>query len=188
VNATLHIRAANPIDADAIARVHVESWRTTYRGIVPDAFLAGLSIDQRAETWASTLRDAAEQTCVYVLEDVQGTILGFASGGPERTGDAVYSGELYAIYLLAAVQRHGAGRLLFMTVVRQLVTTGKQGVLAWVVASNPSCRFYEALGGDRVRVRQEAIGGIMLGEIAYGWTDTSALLARHDDTPSSFRC
>lgn len=35
------IRPARPGDENRIARVHVESWRSTYKGIVPDEVLAG---------------------------------------------------------------------------------------------------------------------------------------------------
>ena len=34
---------AGPSDAEELARVHVTSWRETYRGLLPDAFLARMS-------------------------------------------------------------------------------------------------------------------------------------------------
>ncbi|MBI1881100.1 MAG: hypothetical protein HYR94_23215 [Chloroflexi bacterium] len=37
------MRLAQPADAGGIARVHVESWRTTYAGTIPADFLAGCS-------------------------------------------------------------------------------------------------------------------------------------------------
>jgi hypothetical protein len=43
----LDIRRASQSDARAIAEVHVASWRETYRGIVPDAFLDALSVAER---------------------------------------------------------------------------------------------------------------------------------------------
>jgi hypothetical protein len=43
---------ACPDDAEAIARVHVDSWRTTYQGILPDEVLAGLSVERRRAFWA----------------------------------------------------------------------------------------------------------------------------------------
>src|ERR1041385_8579918 len=49
------IRPAAPEDAPAIARVHVESWRTTYRGIFPQGLLDGLSIEDRARSWNEVL-------------------------------------------------------------------------------------------------------------------------------------
>ena len=174
----VRVRAADLADAAAIARVHVDSWRTTYRGIVPDAFLAGLSSERRTEVWTGILRDSSAQSCVYVAADSQGTVVGFASGGPERAGDALYTGEVYALYLLASVQRRGIGRALFLATVARLAEAGRCAVLVWVAAANPACRFYEALGGRRVGTRQEAIGGVMLDEIAYGWTDTDLCVSR----------
>lgn len=77
------IREATPADAAAIARVHVESWRATYRGIVPDDYLARLSREGWERTWANTLRgagDADAGTAVFVAEDDAGQVVGFASG------------------------------------------------------------------------------------------------------------
>jgi hypothetical protein len=106
----VHIRTAQVTDAAAIAAVHVDSWRTTYQGIVPGDFLARLSYEQRESLWRQILTDLNNPCVVYVAEEERATILGFASGGPERTGDPVYTGELYAIYLLAPYQgRASAG-------------------------------------------------------------------------------
>ena len=44
-------------DAAAVARVHVDSWLTTYAHILPNEFLAGLSYEQRTNSWASALSD-----------------------------------------------------------------------------------------------------------------------------------
>ena len=94
------LRAAHPTDAAAIAKVHINSWRTTYKGIVPDDFLATLSYEQRTPWWRNILLQPAPTSFVYVAEDPHGQVIGFASGGPERGGDPDYAGELYAIYLL----------------------------------------------------------------------------------------
>ncbi|MGZ3611067.1 MAG: hypothetical protein ACXWOL_16920 [Ktedonobacteraceae bacterium] len=39
-----------------------------------------------------------------------------------------------------------------------------------------TCRFYEALGGNLVRMAQFEIGGLMLDEVVYGWMDIRKLL------------
>jgi HAD superfamily hydrolase (TIGR01509 family) len=46
----VRVREATPADAGAIARVHIESWRSTYRGIVPDEYLESLSHEGDMET------------------------------------------------------------------------------------------------------------------------------------------
>ena len=90
------IREASPTDAAAIARVHVDSWRTTYAGIVPADYLADLSYARREQSWHDLLSTPIPSRCVYVAAQDTGEIVGFASGGPERSGNAIYRGELYA--------------------------------------------------------------------------------------------
>jgi GNAT superfamily N-acetyltransferase len=170
------IRKAEITDAAAIARVHVDSWRTTYVGIVPTEHLAGLSYEQRTEEWRSTLSKPAELEFVYVAEDTTGNVIGFAWGGTESSGHPVYKAELYAIYLLEKYQRQGVGTQLLSWVVRGLLQQGVQSMLVWVLADNPSRRFYEALGGQQVSEQKITIGGVDLLEVAYGWSDVSCLM------------
>src|SRR4051794_10922273 len=60
------IRPATVADAPALGRVHVTSWRQTYAGIVPAAFLAGLSPENRAATWAHRLGDPGPGYAAFV--------------------------------------------------------------------------------------------------------------------------
>jgi GNAT superfamily N-acetyltransferase len=165
----MRVRQAVCADAAGIARVHVDSWRTTYRGIVPQDYLDGLTYAERQARWERGLCMSDPEPCVYVAEDGNGQIVGFANGGPERSGDPVYRGEIYAIYILQPQQRQGLGRELVRKVVEALQKMGFQSMLVWVLADNPSRRFYEALGGEPVRTQEISIGGTPLEEVAYGW-------------------
>jgi predicted N-acetyltransferase YhbS len=104
------IRAARPGDAAGIARVHVDSSSTTYKGIYPDAYLVTFSYGQRDQSLQQILHDPAQVT--FVAVDEAGTIVGFVNCGPGREGDLVYQGELCAINLAQEVQRCGLGRCL----------------------------------------------------------------------------
>ena len=162
-----HVRPAEVDDAAAIAKVHVASWRTTYRGLLPDAFLASLNESSNADRWRRTL--AAASDTVYVAENADG-IVGFASGGKERAGEVGYSGELYAIYVLRAVQGHGHGRRLVQAVVGGLRELGLPDMIVWVLRDNAPARgFYERLGGVYVREQPITIGSTALKEVSYGW-------------------
>jgi len=172
----VHIRPANVQDVAAIARVHVESWRTTYKGLVPDDFLARLSYAQREQLWRQVFTDSGSPGFVYVAEDERGKVVGFVSGGPERSGDPVYTGELYAIYLLSPYQGQGIGRRLAITLVHRLIQAGMTALLLWVLAENPSRTFYERLGGRPVYEKTVTIGGVPLIEVAYGWLDAHTLI------------
>ena len=173
------IRTARPADARGIARVHVDSWRTTYRGLVLDDYLASLRYEDRQSMWDRILNDPAYRGFIYVAEAEDGEIVGFSSGGPSRSDeeqDAQYDGELYAIYIVEAYQRKGIGRRLVDALVARMQQANISSMLVWVIAGNPAQKFYEALGGKELRSQQFELGDVMLDEVGYGWDDISLLV------------
>ncbi|HLZ22890.1 MAG TPA: GNAT family N-acetyltransferase [Ktedonobacterales bacterium] len=172
----MHIHRARSSDAQAIAEVHVSSWRTTYREMLPAAFLDGLRSEPRARYWSTVLGNMHARECVYVAKDTAGRVVAFASGGPNRGDDLSYDGELYAIYLLEGYQRQGIGTALIRAVAGHLATSATRALVVWVLASNPSRRFYAALGGCLLGTKQTPVGGIQVDEVAYGWPDIHTLL------------
>ena len=157
----IQIRAAIPEDASSIARVHVDSWRSTYAGIVPAEYLASLSYRNRESMWKEALTTDRPGTSCFVAETEGGDIVGFANGGPEREGGRIYRGELYAIYILEEYQRMGLGHRLFSSVAQRLLSDGFDSMLLWVLEDNhPAIRFYESLGGERVGRKTVTIGGV----------------------------
>ena len=161
------VRPAELDDVAAIAKVHVATWRTAYRGLLPDDFLASLDEAGYAERWRRTVADAGGR--VYVAENAKG-VIGFASGGRERAGEDGYSGELYAIYVLQEAQGHGHGRRLVQAVVRGLRELELPDMIVWVLRENAAARrFYERLGGVYVREQPITIGSASLQEVSYGW-------------------
>lgn len=171
----IQIRVAQLADVPGIARVHVDAWRSTYPGLLPADFLAELRYDQREQLWQRILTQFGDTNFVFVaLEHEQ--VVGFASGGPEQSGELGCDGELYAIYLLSAYQHQGLGRQLIHAVVSQLIAKGFQSMAVWVFADNPARRFYETLGGRYLRTSQDEIGGATVSEVAYGWSDLTQLL------------
>ncbi|HLI07406.1 MAG TPA: GNAT family N-acetyltransferase [Ktedonobacteraceae bacterium] len=177
------VRAARVEDAGGIAKVHVDSWRTTYKGVIPDDFLASLSYESRSQRWRSMLSNPTRFAGDFVAEDKTGRIVGFISGGPAQEPYPVYRGELYAIYILQEYQGQEIGRRLTEALVGKLLEAGIDNMLVWVLAENPARKFYEALGGRLIRTRQIEIGGAILDEVAYGWQDINSILAvRPKDT------
>lgn len=171
------IRPAVPADAPAIARVHVDTWRTAYRGIIPADFLAQLSHERSESRAAEFLRaGAAQGLFAFVADRKDEGVVGFAYGCPERSGDAYYCGEMSAIYVLASHQGRGIGGRLMQAIAGELSARGLDSMLVWVLARNPARGFYEAMGGLPVRTRTVSIGGADLTEIAYGWPGTKALI------------
>lgn len=170
------IRLATLADAPQIASVHVSSWRSSYRGIVPDAVLDGLSVEDRSERWRENLALDVDKSWFTLVAEGAGGIVGFASAGPIRSPDPVYGGELGALYLLATHQRLGLGRRLVSEAARRSREAGMDSMLVWVLRDNPSRGFYEALGGEYVREQLITIGDAELVEFAYGWRDITQLM------------
>lgn len=145
------IRPATITDAEFIARIHVDSWRTTYAELLPAEMLANLSVEARTCMWRSAVESDNAQTFLFVAEDVSDAttpqVVGFVSGGPERAGDSVYRGEIYAIYLRQVYQAQGIGRCLVRAGVAYLLQRDLNTLLIWVLEGNPASHFYEALGG-----------------------------------------
>jgi ribosomal protein S18 acetylase RimI-like enzyme len=161
------IRSATLTDAPAIARVHVASWRSTYRGLLSEDFLLSLSETGYSERWKRVIAERTSK--VYVAED-EGEVVGFSSGGRERAGEKGYEGELYAIYVLDSAQRRGFGRELVRATVSGLRELGLDNMIIWVLRDNqPARAFYERLGGVYVRAQPITIGLTTLEEVSYGW-------------------
>lgn len=176
---TVTVRPAAAADAGQIARVHVDTWRSAYRDIVPQEFLNALETAARAKQWEEWL--AREDVHVFVAEDA-GAVCGFISGGVLRDGVHVaalnYDSEIYTLYVLPAAQGRGAGRELMRALAARLAEDGLTRPVVWALEKNPWCAFYERLGGKRVAQKMIEIGGAPLSDIAYGWDEIELLLDR----------
>ena len=169
---SFEIRLATVEDAGAIATTHVASWKATYPGIVPQAYIDSLTIEEFAERWRSGILNPSGAK-IYVA-DCGGTICGFASGGRARAEIPGCSGELYAIYLNPEVCHRGIGSRLFRAIATDLQSSGHRGMYVWVLKDNPSRGFYERMGGRPLTTAEIEIGGKTLTEVSYGWEDLSA--------------
>lgn len=166
------IRDSHRREARRLAEIYVETWRTTYAGMVPDSVLLNMSVDTQAVRWARYLeRRSADEVILTAEADGVGAI-GFASGGPARAGRGrriAGTGEIYTLYVAPDWQGQGAGRALLDGLFERFRAAGYHRALLWVVANNPSRFFYEALGGRRTVERIERMWGVDLQEIGYEW-------------------
>jgi GNAT superfamily N-acetyltransferase len=163
----ISIRPARRGDAEGIARVHVDTWRETYQGILPPRVLSAQTYARRLALWRQTLaRDTARVAFVAVAER---SIVGFATSGRNRYAALPFSAEMYTLYVLAEWQGEGIGQELFDRSARHLAAEGHANLATWVLTDNPSVGFYEWLGGVPVAERDERFGMAVLRQRAYGW-------------------
>lgn len=172
----IRIRRATPDDLAGMARVHVQTWKTTYRGIVPDTYLDALTVESDiARGFGRWLREPKEGWIYFVATTPSEEIVGFAVGGPSREMDPEFTGELGAIYVLKTHQGRGVGHALVREIARHLQMIGHDSMFVWVLEQNPYRRFYEELGGAAVRQRVATVAGSQLPEVAFAWTDLREL-------------
>ncbi len=161
---SLIVRDAVDADIPAIARVHVDSWRTTYKGIVPDAYLATLSYEGREASW-----HGHKGYRHLLVAERDGTIGGFISGCASREPELGYGSEVTAIYLLHSQQGAGMGTALFNAMTARLKTDGHKSMHLWVLADNPARHFYVAQGGQKFTEKTITLAGKPLLEHGYAW-------------------
>lgn len=144
-------RQATTADATGIARAHAEGWQWGYRGLLPDAFLDGLTersrLDRREAFWRDLLAEQPPVHPTWVAER-DGRILGLCQVGPSRDSDATREiGEVGGLYLVREAAGKGIGRRLFAAAIEGLKTSGYAEATLWVLTTNQRARrFYEAAG------------------------------------------
>jgi GNAT superfamily N-acetyltransferase len=143
----VRIRPATPDDARRIAEVHVASWQAAYRGLLPDAYIRGLSVEERESRRLAELAEPEPGSGTLVAEE-EGRIVGFASFSASRDEDAPDgTGEIPAIYLDPDAVGAGVGRQLFAAATEALRGAGYVRATLWVLEANARARrFYEKAG------------------------------------------
>jgi ribosomal protein S18 acetylase RimI-like enzyme len=165
--ASFAVRDATAADIPALSRVHVAAWNATYKPMGG----RGPSVDIREQQWRVKFAKPDQSWFCLLVVDARGTIVGFAHGHRDE-GEGEGAGTLSKIYLLTEYQRVGLGRLLMGHAARRFLANGVTRMALHVDPRNPSCAFYERLGGRHPRDRRgHASDG------AYTWSDLQSLAA-----------
>jgi GNAT superfamily N-acetyltransferase len=121
-----------------MARVHVSSWRETYRGLMSDAVLDDLGfVAARERFWTVALTDPRyghNRSAVALKDDA---IIGIAMAGPPLDDDATWTTQLYVLYVLSPQHGSGAGAALLDAVVPR-----DKDVALWVADPNPRAQAF----------------------------------------------
>ena len=139
------IREATQHDSAAIARVHVASWKHTYRGHFPDRYLDDLKAEDSQARWEEITPRNKGNVAVAVVD---GAVVGFLSLMPSRDeGAPSTTGEISAFYVHPDILRQGIGTQLMSWAYRRAVANGWDRLTLWVLEGNRGARrFYEQLG------------------------------------------
>lgn len=169
----MKIRIANGEEIEAVAKVYVDSWRTTYRGLVPEDYLNRLTYEGAKQKWFHFLNNEID-SFIYIAINEAGKVIGFASG--KSIDDENFNGELYSLYLSRESRGLGIGRNLVSSIAEHFREQGITSMMVWVMEQNKSgLGFYKRMGGKEYLRRKSEFGGMVVDDVAYGWKDTSVL-------------
>ena len=167
-------------DADAVAALHAASWRSAYRGILPDSFLDHGLDDERRAAWRERLQAAPLASAFgQVADGTDGRLVGFAY--VVRHEDPVWGTLVDNLHVHPEAKGGGIGRRLLQAVARQLGPDHVQPLYLWVLDANePAKRFYAKLGAEFTEQVTETLpfGGVALPTWRCVWRHPAALL--HD--------
>ena len=162
----MNVRQARIEDSAALAQVQVDSYRTAYAGMFPQAYLDRFTVEEQEQDWSELLSLELEDV-LLVAETEAGEVVGYALGRPGLTEIPLYESELVALHVSQSYQGQGIGRQLLVAVAGELKQKGCRTLMLWVLKETPSRLFYEGMGGQLLAATKES-GGVI--EVAYGWT------------------
>jgi GNAT superfamily N-acetyltransferase len=169
------IQLAVERDLPEIARLHILSWKTAYRGFVPDHVLDGRSVEGSLQGWRNTFESYPEN--LWIAQHTNGNVVGICCAGPvvnlERSGP--YRFEIYGLHVDPAIHRQGVGSLLIRRQFERALAEDLPDVIVWTLENlRQSRRFYEKHGGQVVKTGVWRAGDHQQNEVAYGWSEVTA--------------
>lgn len=172
----MQIRKAEYDDASGIAKVHVDSWKTTYKGIMPAEILNSLSYSKRTDLWKSNI--AAKGDYVVVAETDDGMIIGFGTASKRDTNTVERSGDLTSIYLLEDYQGQGIGKMMLKELFLHFKQLHYERIFVEVLEANKTRFFYEHYGAKLIQTVQLNYDGEILNELIYEWRNLDEVLEK----------
>ena len=166
------VRPATLDDAHDLARLHVETWRAAYTGLIPDAVLAAMTLPAAIQRWQAALPLQAPRHCL-LAQDPAGNTTGFVRCGPSRDQAAPRAtGEVQALYVQPTCWGTGIGRALLEAAEERLRIDGFTEATLWVLGgSERAQRFYRRCGWDADgAIKQDQREGAVLDEVRYRHT------------------
>lgn len=171
----MNIRKATSEDIKAVSAIYIDTWKTTYKGLVPDEYLHSLSYEEAETKWGQFMAEFEHKSSIFVAVNEIDEIVGFAA--TQMMSQKDQTGELYALYLLPKAQGLGAGRRLVSAVAKYLRNEQMSSMLVWVMKKNEAGRgFYKRLGATHYAHRESEFGGLTVEDEAYIWNDLSILV------------
>jgi len=177
-------RRPNSLDSYEIAKIHVNTWTSTYKGLISEKVLQRRTYEVVQRRWHDRIARLTDKEIIYIAKNDYGEIVAFIWARTEKfnlTGTLQdlndYEGELMAIYVLKEYQNKNIGLRLLSLVVNYLLSKNINSMIVWVLKENPSKGFYKRLGAKYIGDKYLDLDGELYLESAYGWSDIRTILS-----------
>lgn len=172
----MRIRKAVVTDAREIATVHVITWQKTYHHILSREVLSKLTYSNREIAWKENI--ARSNNHVWVIENNEGHIVGFADTSKREETTDKHTYNLTTIYLLPAYQGKGWGKRLLHEIFTFYNEQQVEEVYVVVLKNNPATHFYEQLGAKNIETVAIDFVGQFVDEVIYRWDNLADVMDR----------
>jgi len=142
----LKIREAERSDLLAIAEIHVACWRSAYRGMISDAIIDAVTIEERRSLWE---RWAWEPGVHITVAQRAAGVVGFCRLSPARDVEhpPPNFAEVTHLYVSPPEIGGGVGHGLFTEALEWAHGLKYRGLLLWVLEQNVAARRFYASHG-----------------------------------------
>ena len=153
------IRLATKDDIEKIAKLYIKSWKKTYKGLLNQKYLDGLSIDVVSKRWGDYILEARHGIFIATSEE---EVIGFSAFKPyHRIDDCIY---IESLHVDEAYQGQGIGS----AIIKSIYTVGSdedygQMAVCLVKGNNRAREMYTKLGAVHYRDKVDDF----TGEITY---------------------
>jgi GNAT superfamily N-acetyltransferase len=174
---TFVFRPACHTDIEAIASLHTENWRDAYRGTLPDAYLDGPIVHERASLWEARLSSPDAHRTLVLLAEQETKLVGFACVLLDE--EPQWGAFLDNLHVLPNCRGQGLGRQLFGRAAQWVLAMEPGwGMHLWVFEANSGARrLYDRLGGEIVEQHaKKVVEGIEIPSLRYFWPDLKVVL------------
>lgn len=138
------IRRAAAEDASAISEIYALSWKTAYRGVVPQAYLDELKLDFWKPKFENWIQNNVLKADILFLDE---TPVGCVAYGKAREEQFADWGEIVSIYIHPDHFRKGYGKMLLNSALKNFKEDGFEDCYLWVLSENTNAQqFYKQNG------------------------------------------
>ena len=169
-------RNASQKDAQSIAKLHAESWRLNYRGLLDDQFLDDEVIENRKQVWSERM-NSPDLNQRVILAEVQDELIGF--GCLFLNDDTQYGALLDNLHVAKSYSGKGIGSGIIKRLASEIYNAGeRKDMYLWVLKGNDGAiRLYKKLGAQQKELEVETeFGNRPVEKYRYYWPNVDILI------------